>query len=280
MNASRSVRLLFILLTFSFGARVEAITAEEWAEQIFVAQSRSQPIPALGAKERDATEYMAYRVQKVLNEKKIADGDKMIGHKAGLTSMAAQNKFGMIEPVSGALFESQKKNTATFVSLRQFKGMVVEMEIGFELKLSIRQAPESIEDLKAAVRQVVPVVELPNIYYTPGARLTGADLIASNVAASTVIVGRGKPVDGLDLNELQAELTRDDEMVSTGKGADAMGDQWQALMWLVRQRLQQGFEVKRNDLLITGALGKVVEAERGRYVADFGKLGRVTFSMR
>ena len=59
-----------------------------------------------------------------------------------------------------------------------------------------------------------------------------------------------------------------------------MGDQWEALMWLVRQRLQQGFEVKRDDLLITGALGKVVEAERGRYVADFGKLGRVTFSMR
>ena len=51
-------------------------------------------------------------------------------------------------------------------------------------------------------------------------------------------------------------------------------------MWLVQQRLQQGFEVKRNDLLITGALGQVIEAEAGRYVADFGALGRVTFTMR
>jgi 2-keto-4-pentenoate hydratase len=280
MKTFRPPSLIFISLVLGLAGRLDAITAEEWAEQIFTAQARSQPMPALGAQERDATEYMAYSVQKVLNEKKIASGDKMIGHKAGLTSMAAQNKFGMIEPVSGALFESQKKNTATFVSLRQFKGMVVEMEIGFELKLSIRQAPETIEELKTFVRQVVPVVELPNIYYTPRARLTGADLIATNVAASTVVVGRGKPVEGLDLNAIKTELKRDDTVVSEGEGKDAMGDQWEALMWLVRQRLQQGFEVKRNDLLITGAIGKVVEAERGRYVADFGQLGRVTFSMR
>ena len=59
-----------------------------------------------------------------------------------------------------------------------------------------------------------------------------------------------------------------------------MGDQWEALLWLVEQRLRDGYEVKRNDLLITGALGKVIPAEAGRYVADFGKLGRVTFSLR
>ena len=257
-----------------------AITPEEWADQILKAQSRGSPMPALGAKERDATEFMAYRVQKAVVEKLVAGGDKVIGHKAGLTSRAAQDKFGVIEPVAGELLASHKKKTATFVSMRKFKGMKVEMEIGFELKLSIRSAPESIDDLKAAVRQVVPIVELPNAYFDPDARVTGADIIASNVAAATVIVGRGKALDRLEINEIEAELTRDGDVVAEGKATDAMGDQWEALRWLVEQRLSQGFEVKRNDLLITGALGKVVEAEQGRYVADFGKLGRVTFTMR
>lgn len=280
MKIPSNSTLFGFVLCLLWGTSVSAITPEEWAEKILKAQSRNQPMPALGATERDATEYMAYRVQKAVVASKVASGDKVIGHKAGLTSRKAQDKFGVIEPVAGELLQSHKKKTATFVSMRRFKGMVVEMEIGFELKLSIRQVPESIEELKAKVRQVVPIVELPNIHFTPDDRITGADIIASNVAASTVIVGRGKPLAGLDLNEIEAELKRDNEVVVEGKGSDVMGDQWQALMWLVEQRLSQGFEVKRNDLLITGAMGEVIEAERGRYVADFGKLGRVTFTMR
>jgi 2-keto-4-pentenoate hydratase len=280
MNSTRKILHFAGALALGFSVNLHAITAEEWADQILKAQSRGQPMPVFGAKERDATEYLAYQVQKTVVDKQVAEGDKVIGHKAGVTSQAAQDKLGLIEPVAGELLASHKKNTATFVSMRKFKGMVVEMEIGFELKLSIRSAPESIEDLKAAVRQVVPVVELPNLYFESGSRLTGADIIASNVAASTVIVGRGKSLDRLDLNAIEVELERNDEVVATGKGTDAMGDQWKALMWLVQQRLQQGFEVKRNDLLITGALGQVIEAEAGRYVADFGALGRVTFTMR
>lgn len=271
---------LGIVLTLVAGAHLSAITPDEWADEIVKAKARKQPMPAYGATERNATEYMGYQVQKAVIEKLVKAGDKVIGHKAGLTSRAAQDKFGVIEPVAGELLASHKKNTATFVSMRQFKGMVVEMEIGFELKLSIREVPDSIEDLKAKVRQVVPVIELPNLYFESGARLTGADIIASNVAASTVVVGRGKSLDRIEVNEVEVELKRDNEVVATGKGSDAMGDQWAALMWLVQQRLSAGFEVKRNDLLITGALGKVIEAERGRYVADFGELGRVTFTMR
>ena len=267
-------------LSLLAGTNLNAITPDEWADEIVKAKTRKQAMPTFGATERNATEYMAYQVQKAVVEKLVKAGDKIIGHKAGLTSRAAQDKFGVIEPVAGELLASHKKNTAAFISMRQFKGMVVEMEIGFELKLSIREVPASIEELKAKVRQVVPVVELPNVHFEDGARITGADIIASNVAASTVVVGRGKSLDRLDVNEIEVELKRDDEVVASGKGTDTMGDQWKALMWLVEQRLSQGFEVKRNDLLITGALGKVIEAERGRYVADFGDLGRVTFSMR
>jgi len=280
MKTSSKFTFFGFVLCLLWGTSVRAITPEEWAEKIVTAQSRNLPMPALGATERDATDSLAYRVQKIVVEKKVASGDKVIGHKAGLTSRVAQDKFGVIEPVAGELLQSHKKKTATFVSMRQFKAMVVEMEIGFELKLSIREVPESIEELKDKVRQVMPVVELPNIHFTPDNRITGSDIIASNVAAATVIVGRGKPWAGLDLNEVKAELTRDNEVVAEGKGSDVMGDQWQALMWLVEQRLSQGLEVKRNDLLITGAMGQVIAGERGRYVADFGPLGRVTFTMR
>lgn len=253
--------------------------AGAWADEIIKAQDRHQPIPAIGVTSRNASERMGYRVQQQLVRKRVAAGDEVVGHKAGATSTAAQVKFGLLEPVGGELLASQLKNTATFVSMREAKGMVLEMEIGFELKLTIRSEPANVEELKTYVREVRPVVELPNIHFTEQ-NLTAADLIASNVAAHTVVVGRPKPVDQFDLDALEVTLERNGEEIAAGLGSDAMGGQWEALLWLVRNRLREGYAVNRNDLLITGSLGQVVVAKAGRYVADFGRLGRVTFSMR
>jgi 2-keto-4-pentenoate hydratase len=269
------ISLFLVVPTVAF-----AQSTDEWSAAVLKSLERRQPIPAMGADSYNATERQAYEVQKIVVEKLIAGGDEPVGHKAGLTSEAAQAKFDVFEPVAGALLKSHVKNTGTFVSRRQFKGMMVEMEIGFELKLSIRSEPRDVEELKSKVRQILPIVELPNIHFDPSDKVSGLDVIASNVAAATVIKGRAKPIGTIDLNEIEATLTLDKEVIAEGVGSDAMGDQWEALLWLVRQRLRDGYEVKRNDLLITGALGQVVPAESGRYVADFGKLGRVTFSMR
>lgn len=257
-----------------------AQSVEEWTDAIIKAQDRRQPVPALAGQSYGASERQAYAVQKELLNRRVADGDSIVGHKAGLTSEAAQARYDMFEPVAGSLLKSQVKNTATFVSLRQLKNPMVEMEIGFELKLSIRSAPRDVEELKTFVRQIVPVIEVPNPDFEPADKVSGADIIASNVAAAVVIKGRPKPIDAVDLAELEVSLSRNNEVISLGAGSDAMGDPWEALLWLVQQRLREGFEVKRDDLLITGALGEVVPGEAGRYVGDFGRLGRVTFSMR
>lgn len=222
----------------------------------------------------------AYRVQREVLNQLASDSDPIIGHKAGLTSRGAQTKFDTFEPVAGSFLKSQLKNTATYVPLRNYKALRVEMEIGFELKLSIRTAPKTVEELKSKVRHVVPIVELPNLHYADPSKLAAADIIASNVAASLVIKGRPKPVDRLDLNAVSATLTRNKEELTTGTGSDALGDQWEALLWLVQNRLRYGYEVKRGDLLITGALGQMVQGKAGRYVADFGSLGQVTFNCR
>lgn len=271
----------FAVLVFAVAPlSIFAQSTEEWTDAIIKAQDRRQAIPALAGQSYGASERQGYAVQKELIERRVAAGDSIVGHKAGLTSEAAQARFDVFEPVAGSLLKSHVKNTATFVSLRQLKNPVVEMEIGFELKLSIRNAPRDVEELKGYVRQVVPVIEIANPHFDPPDKISGADIIASNVAAAVVIKGRPKPLDAVDLAELEVSLSRNNEEISLGTGSDAMGDPWEALLWLVRQRLREGIEVKRNDLLITGALGEVVPGEAGRYTGDFGRLGRVTFSMR
>lgn len=274
------IRLCIASALFTAPIFLSAQTTEEWSTAITKALQRRQAFPALARDSFNATERQAYEVQKAVVTQLGAAGDPVVGHKAGLTSEAAQSRFGAFEPVAGTLLKSHLKNTATFVSLRRFKGMLVEMELGFELKLSIRSEPRDVEELKTYVRQIYPIVELPNVDFDPADAVTVMDIIASNVAAATVIKGRAKPLELIDVNAVEVTLTHDNTEVAYGRGTDAMGDQWEALLWLVRQRLREGYEVKRNDLLITGAMGEVRPAEAGRYVADFGKLGRVTFSLR
>jgi 2-keto-4-pentenoate hydratase len=252
----------------------------DWTEQICQAIERNRAFPALGEAAYSVTNQEAYRVQRQVLDAFVKAGDEIVGHKAGLTNAAAQARFDMFEPVAGSLLKSQLKNTATFVPKRKYKGLMVEMEIGFELKLTIRSVPRSVEELKSKVRQVYPIVELPNLHYAPADQITGADIIATNVAAATVIKGRPRPVDSFDLNAVEATLTHNGEPVASGQGSDVMGDQWEALLWLVRNRLNKGYAVKRDDLLITGVMGKMVAVESGRYVADFGPLGKVSFTSR
>ena len=59
-----------------------------------------------------------------------------------------------------------------------------------------------------------------------------------------------------------------------------MGNQMLALQWLINRTIESGYNIKKGDLLITGALGKMIAAEKGNYDADFGELGHLAFSIR
>jgi 2-keto-4-pentenoate hydratase len=49
-----------------------------------------------------------------------------------------------------------------------------------------------------------------------------------------------------------------------------MGDQWEALRWLVNTVLAEGYAIEPGQLLMTGALGGAHPASPGRYRAEFG----------
>ena len=271
--------IVAFLLPLVLVASLRADEISDWADSIVRARSLNRPLPAHAHRSAMATEHMAYQVQQKVVQRQ-SQGARLIGHKAGLTSVAAQTRFGLLDPVAGTLISNQQLANGAYVGLRNYPGMVIEMEIGYMLKLSFHAPPRTVAEVKDAVREIMPVIELPDINFDPPGEMTGLDIIASNVAATKVIVGRGKPAVNLDPNTIRTTLTRDGTTLAEGVGSDALDDQWEALLWLIQQRIQMGYEVKRNDLLITGALGTVVEAAPGTYRADFGELGQLTFSMR
>ncbi|MCP4398222.1 MAG: 4-oxalocrotonate decarboxylase, partial [bacterium] len=208
------------------------------------------------------------------------NNDKIAGFKAGMTSEAGQQKFGLHAPTAGVLFSSGKKVNNAAINLAMSKNLKIETEIGFVIGKTIDKAVESVAGLQESIQAVMPVIELPDLGFADMQALKGVDIIAANVAAAQFIVGQEREVKDQDLNAVSVTLTLNDEEINSGKGTDAFGDQWQAALWLVNIMLEQGWTMEPGHIFITGALGQMLPGNPGKYIADYGNFGKICFEMK
>ena len=252
---------------------------ENFADKLLQAHHQHMPMPHYSKVSPSADEPQAYRIQRdyvTLRQKH----DPVAGYKAGLTSTAGQAKFNVTQALSGVLFSSGHVNDPAAIRLADAGKLMLETEIGFVLAQPITNPIEELTDLKQAIESVVPVIELPDLNYAMPKSLSGVDLIAANVASHQFLLGNKQPLAEVgDINQISTSLSFNQKLLFSGKATDALGDQWQALKWLVNQLVSQGYQLSAGDLLITGALGKMIPAQAGDYQADFGTLGPVNFSV-
>jgi 2-keto-4-pentenoate hydratase len=266
--------LWFVLMT-STGLSAGEI---DLAEQLWQSHLHQQPIPLVSSTVPDLSVEQAYMVQRDYINKRLAD-DKPAGFKAGLTSKAGQNQFKVNQALAGILFDSGNLSGAESIQLSQFKRLMLETEIGFEIGSAITTSLDNQAQLKQSIKAVFPVIELPDLGFI--SKPTAVDIIAANVGSAAFI--KGEPLHNwaeLDLNALNVTLTRNGDTVNVGQGADALGNQWEAALWLVNTIMAQGGTLEPGQFFITGAMGKMIQAKPGEYQADFGPLGSISFSTR
>ena len=125
-----------------------------------------------------------------------------------------------------------------------------------------------------------PAIELPDLHYSKIKEITGPDIIATNVAARKVLVGKALPVKAQDLNSVNVTLFHNGREVARGAGKNALGDQWKALQWTVNNALENGGAIKSGQIVITGSLTKMMPVKPGKYLADFGDFGTMEFEYK
>jgi 2-keto-4-pentenoate hydratase len=75
-------------------------------------------------------------------------------------------------------------------------------------------------------------------------------------------------------------LSLDGQEVNSGKGTDALGDQWNAALWLINTMIEQGWTMEPGHVVITGALGNMIPGKPGKYLADYGDFGKIVFEIK
>ena len=269
-----SVFFVFIAAAAAFCGTAELSNA------LVDAHKQGKLLPLVSTLDPNLDEAMAYKVQKEYVTKRL-QGDTVAGFKAGLTTAAGQKKFGVSGPVAGVLYGSGKLTGSPVIYSQGFAALMVETEIAFQAGRAITTPVKSVAELKRAFRSALPSIELPDMNFVTMKGFRGVDLIAANVSAAGFIAGNKTAIrPTFDPNACDVTLTRNGEKVNTGKGRDALGDQWEALRWLVNTSIANGWTVKPGDIFMTGALGNMIPGKPGKYVADFGKLGKIAFEIR
>lgn len=193
----------------------------------------------------------------------LSDG-QIHGFKAGITNTAAQQFFGLSQPVLGSLYSrGELSNGCSFTPA---KGLLLECEIGI------------IVDQYGVPKSAGAAIEVVYMDWQRSSDLTASNIAAANLGADRFIIG---PQHSWceDYSEIKVSLSRDGEQLSQASLMDSLGGPERGLDWMLAEIERRQFHLQDAMLLMTGTCGAAVPALPGHYVADYGDLGKVEFTV-
>lgn len=241
--------------------------------------ARRTRVPIAPFTDEDPTLGMAdgYAVQRELIALLLADGDRIIGHKVGLTSKPMQKMVGVDSPDYGPVLASTVYRDGDTIPLDRFIAPKIEAEIVFVLGSRLQGPGVTVTEAHAAIAGAVAAMEIVDSRIADW-RIKLADTVAdlaSNGAMATS--SRIVPLDGIDSRLIGMTLTRNGELIDTGAGAAALGDPVAVVAWLANVLGENGVALEPGHLVMTGALHAAVPMAAGDvFRAEFDRLGPIT----
>ncbi|SFF90965.1 2-keto-4-pentenoate hydratase [Blastococcus tunisiensis] len=218
-----------------------------------------------------------YAVQQVLTAGALAAGRRIVGRKIGLTNPKVQAQLGVDTPDLGVLFEDMAVADEGTVEVDQLLQPRIEAEVALVLGADLDGDDLSPARVRASVDRVVASLEIVDSRIA-GWDITLVDTVADNASSGRFVLG-GNPVPlrDLDLRAVQMSMLEDGREVSSGTGADCLGDPLAALTWLAAAARDLGAPLRAGDVVLSGALGPMVPVRPGAtYSAEVTGLGSVT----
>ena len=220
---------------------------------------------------------LAYQIQNINTAYRVAQGARVVGKKIGLTSPAVQQQLGVDQPDFGVLFHDREVLNGLSVSMQELMQPKVEAEFAFVLAQDLDEPNMTIIDVMDAVDYCLSAIEIV------GSRIENWDIkitdtVADNASASHYVLGHmPRTLDEFDIVNCEVNLQMNGEIVSTGRGASCLGSPLNALLWLANNMQSLGDPLQAGELVLSGAVGKMVVVDAGDIVtAEFEGMGSVS----
>src|SRR4051812_6105060 len=225
----------------------------------------------------------AYAVQRRWVEIKLSEGNRIKGHKIGLTSRAMQRQANITEPDYGSLLQDMFYTDGAAIPASRFIQPRFECEIGFVIGRRLKGPDCTIFDVLGATDYVVPAAEIVDncahrIDPETDKPRNVLDSIADNAGNAALIIG-GRPMRPLDLDLrwVAALCYRNNIIEESGVAAAVLNHPANGVAWLANKLAPFDIALEPGQFVLGGSFTGVVETRAGdTFHVDYGPFGSIS----
>ena len=253
-------------------------TWDDVAARLRTAEDRREPVPPVVDEWPALTIADGYNIQRVNIDRRLAQGEVVVGHKVGLSSKAMQRMMGVEEPDFGHLLSTMEVPNGGTMGVGSCIRPRVEVEVAFVLGAPLSGPDCTVDEVLAATAAFRPAVEIIDSRIADW-RIGIVDTIADNASSKAFVLGDPVPRDALDSRMVPAVLWLNGDITETGVSAAVLGHPATAVAWLANTLHAFGVVLEAGHVILPGSCTRAVPVDAGDVVlAEFGPLGDVTVS--
>lgn len=239
-------------------------SVEQIGDELFESLRRQSPIEPLTSRFESITLDQAYRISQRILQRRLDEGEHIVGKKIGVTSKVVQEMLGVRQPDFGFLTDAMQLTDGSTVHIdRTFIQPRAEGEIAFLLKSDLKGPDLSSDDVREATEMIFPCIEIVDSRIRDW-RIQIEDTVADNASCGAFVLGeKGAQLDCEDPAQLTARLEKNGELLSTGKGDAVQGSPLNAVAWLANKLADYGIALHAGEVVLSGALVPLEPAVTG-----------------
>lgn len=249
----------------------------ELGDALYLSLTTGKPAAKISVLEPESTIEDAYRIQLRMLERRVADGDSIIGKKIGLTSKAIQDALGVYQPDFGQLTRQMLHKDGDAIDLGKLMQPQAEAELAFVLKEDLIGPGITATDVIRATDYVTACFEIVDTRFDDW-KIKIQDTVSDNASCGVFILGEGRadPRD-VDLALAGLLIEKNGEIFATGAGAAVQGSPANAVAWLANTLGPLGMPLKAGEVILSGAQAPLVPVADGdELLCEIAGVGRCT----
>jgi 2-oxopent-4-enoate/cis-2-oxohex-4-enoate hydratase len=231
-------------------------TIEKLGDELYDALRARRTLTPLTERWPEITIDDAYHVSlRMVNRRIEDDGEKVIGKKIGVTSLAVQEMLGVYQPDFGYLTDKMMVlNGGDMPISEQLIQPRAEGEIAFMLDKDLNGPGVTNEDVVDATAYVMACFEVVDSRIENW-KVKIQDTVADNASCGLFVLGdEHADPKGLDFPNLKMRVYKNGELLSEGLGSAALDSPLNCVSWLANTLSKFGITLNAGDVVLSGSL--------------------------
>jgi 2-oxopent-4-enoate/cis-2-oxohex-4-enoate hydratase len=234
---------------------VAGFDASVVGDELYAALRGRTTVAPLTQRFTDLTLEDAYGAARRMLERRVADGERLVGRKIGVTSQVVQKMLDVHQPDFGSLTDAMMfADDAEIPVDRLLIQPRAEGEIAFVLARDLVGPGVTEADVLSATRCVRPCFEIVDSRIRDW-KIRIQDTVADNASSGVFVLGRGSADPRhIDLRACRIAVTKNGAPLSEGVGAAALGSPVYCVAWLANTLSRFGIRLEAGEVVLSGSL--------------------------